>query len=158
MYRYPPIGHRAIAVAAILLSGCASVGTGNAAVEQAYAQHLSKIEVTAQGAVTRLLADETGPSGTHQRFIVQLSGSTQTVLVDNNVNIGKRVPVAAGDDVVVHGEYVWNEQGGLVHFTHHDPAHTHEDGWVELKGVRYSRLGGLCWIRTSDLCDVNAAL
>jgi hypothetical protein len=26
----------------------------------------------------------------------------------------------------------------LIHFTHHDPAHTHEGGWIELKGVRYS--------------------
>jgi hypothetical protein len=106
-------------------------------VERAYAQHLSNIEVTAQGSVTRLLADETGPAGTHQRFIVRMSGSTQTLLVDNNVNIGKRVPLAVGDDVVLHGEYVWNEQGGLVHFTHHDPAHTHEDGWIEVRGVRY---------------------
>ena len=71
-------------------------------------------------------------------FIVQVKGSAQTLLIDNNVDIGKRVPVANGDDVVVHGEYVWNDQGGLIHFTHHDPAHTHEDGWIELKGARYS--------------------
>src|SRR5439155_33602 len=83
----------------------------------------------AQGTVTRLLADDTGPSGTHQRFIMQVSGSSQTLLIDNNVDIGKRVPVATGDGVTIHGEYVWNDQGGLVHFTHHDPVHTHEDGW-----------------------------
>jgi len=107
-------------------------------VERAYAQHLSNIEVTADGTVTRLLADETGSSGTHQRFILQVGGSTQTLLIDNNVNIGKRVPLTTGDGVVVHGEYVWNEQGGLIHFTHHDPQHTHEDGWIEVKGVRYT--------------------
>jgi hypothetical protein len=129
---------RAIVFAAVLASGCVSAGTGNATVERAYAQHLSNIEVTVQGSVTRLLADDLGPSGTHQRFIVRASGSTQTLLIDNNVDIGKRVPVAAGDDLVIHGEYVWNDQGGLIHFTHHDPAHTHEDGWIELKGVRYS--------------------
>ena len=106
--------------------------------ERAYAQHLSGIEVTAQGTVTRVLADDTGPSGTHQRFIVQVGGSTQTLLIDNNVDIGKRVPVATGDELTIHGEYVWNDQGGLVHFTHHDPAHTHEDGWIEAKGVRYT--------------------
>jgi uncharacterized protein DUF3465 len=89
--------------------------------------------------VTRLLSDDTGPSGTHQRFIMLLKGSAQTLLIDNNVDIGKRVPLAIRDDVAVRGEYVWNDQGGLVHFTHHDPAHTHEDGWIELKGVRYSR-------------------
>ena len=110
----------------------------NAAVERAYAQHLSGVEVTAQGTVTRILADDTGPSGTHQRFIVRVGGSTQTLLIDNNVDIGKRVPVATADELTIHGEYVWNDQGGLVHFTHHDPAHTHEDGWIEAKGIRYS--------------------
>ena len=127
-------------LSALLASSCAAAVTGNAAVDRAYAQHLSSLEVTAEGAVTRLLSDDTGPSGTHQRFIVQLAGSTQTLLIDNNVDIGKRVPVAAGDAVVVHGEYVWNDQGGLIHFTHHDPAHTHEDGWIELRGLRYATI------------------
>ena len=127
-------------LSAVLASSCAAAVTGNAAVERAYAQHQSSLEVTAEGAVTRLLSDDTGPSGTHQRFIVQLAGSTHTLLIDNNVDIGKRVPVAAGDAVVVHGEYVWNDQGGLIHFTHHDPAHTHEDGWIELRGLRYATI------------------
>ena len=127
-------------VSAVLASSCAAAVTGNAAVDRAYAQHLSSLEVTAEGAVTRLLSDDTGPSGTHQRFIVRLAGSTHTLLIDNNVDIGKRVPVAAGDAVVVHGEYVWNDQGGLIHFTHHDPAHTHEDGWIELRGLRYATI------------------
>jgi uncharacterized protein DUF3465 len=129
---------RAVVLAAVLASACGATLTGNAGVERAFADHASGVEVTAQGAVTRVLADDTGPSGTHQRFIMQMSGSTQTLLIDNNVDIGKRVPVASGDAVVVHGEYVWNDQGGLIHFTHHDPQHTHEDGWIEAKGVRYS--------------------
>ena len=128
-------------LAAVLASGC-GVFAGSATVERAFADHASGVEVTAQGKVTRILSDDTGPSGTHQRFIVQVTGSTQTLLIDNNVDVGKRVPVAAGDDVTIHGEYVWNDQGGLVHFTHHDPDHTHEDGWIELKGVRYATLGG----------------
>ena len=119
-------------------SACGPALAGNAAVERAFADHTSGAEVTAEGAVTRVLADDTGPAGTHQRFIMQMSGSAQTLLIDNNVDIGKRVPVAAGDPVIVHGEYVWNDQGGLIHFTHHDPAHTHEDGWIEAKGVRYT--------------------
>ena len=119
------------------MSACGAIAAPNTTVERAFADHLSGIEVTANAAVTRLLADDTGPSGTHQRFIVQVKGSAQTLLIDNNVDIGKRVPVANGDDVVVHGEYVWNDQGGLIHFTHHDPDHTHADGWIELKGVRY---------------------
>ena len=106
--------------------------------ERAFAEHQSGVEVTAEGSVTRLLADDTGPSGTHQRFVIGLAGATQTVLVTNNVDVGRRVPLTIGDDVIVRGEYVWNDQGGLIHFTHHDPDHTHEDGWIELKGTRYS--------------------
>ena len=95
------------------------------------------VEVTAEGVVTSVLTDESGPSGMHQRFIIRLAEGSQTVLVDNNVTIGQRAPVAPGDDVVVHGEYVWNDQGGLIHFTHHDPAPAHEGGWIELHGMRY---------------------
>lgn len=122
----------------MVASACGTAVAGNAAVERAFAEHRSGIEVTAQGTVTRILTDDKGPSGTHQRFVIRLSGLSQTVLVDNNVDIGKRVALAPGDEVVVRGEYVWNAEGGLIHFTHHDPAHTHEDGWIEWRGVRYS--------------------
>ena len=123
----------------VLLLGpaCAPATADNAAVERDYAERRSTVEVTAEGVVTNVLADDSGPSGTHQRFIIRLAGSTQTVLVDNNVTIGQRAPVSPGNDVIVHGEYVWNDQGGLIHFTHHDPASAHEGGWIELKGERY---------------------
>ena len=129
---------RAAALTVVLLAAaCAPEQTDNAAVSRDFAEHRSNVEVTASGAVTRVLADAPGPDGTHQRFIVQLSGLSQTLLVDNNVDIGRRVPLGQGDLVTVHGEYVWNDQGGLVHFTHHDPVHTHEGGWIEIRGVRY---------------------
>jgi len=132
-------GVRRVGIVFLLLlsSACAPATSDNAAVERDYAEKRSTVEVTAEGAVTRVLADESGPSGLHQRFIIRLAGSTQTVLVENNVTIGQRAPVLVGDDVMVHGEYVWNDQGGLIHFTHHDPAPAHEGGWIELKGVRY---------------------
>ena len=126
-----------IGILACVFWACGTAASGNAAVQSDFAEHRSKVEVTADGQVTRVLTDEHGPEGTHQRFIVQLTGLTQTVLVDNNVDIGRRAPVAVGDTVTVHGEYVWNDQGGLIHFTHHDPEHTHEGGWIDVKGVRY---------------------
>jgi hypothetical protein len=122
---------------AVLASACGAAPAANATVDRAFADHRSEIEVTAEGAVTRLLSDDSGPSGTHQRFILQVKGSAQTLLIENNIDIGKRVPLVTGDAVVVHGEYIWNEQGGLIHFTHHDPDHSHEDGWIEVKGIRY---------------------
>ena len=129
---------RAVLILLLMAPACVPAATSdNAAVERAYAEKRSTVEVTAQGAVTSVLTDDSGPSGVHQRFIIRLVGSTQTVLVDNNVTIGQRAPVLQGSNVSVHGEYVWNDQGGLIHFTHHDPARTHEGGWIELSGVRY---------------------
>jgi len=129
---------RAFALLLVLAPACLPPTTqDNAAVERDYAEKRSNVEVTAQGVVMSVLTDDSGPSGVHQRFIFRLAGSTQTVLVDNNVTIGQRAPVLQGSDVSVHGEYVWNDQGGLIHFTHHDPEHTHEGGWIEMSGVRY---------------------
>ena len=127
----------ALLILVLLASVCAPASSDNASVQRAFAERRSNVEVTAAGTVTRVLADETGLSGTHQRFVILLVGSSQTVLVDNNVSIGRRAPVGLSDEVVAHGEYVWNEQGGLIHFTHHDPAGTHEGGWIELRGIRY---------------------
>ena len=87
--------------------------------------------------MVRLLTDQSGTAGTHERFIVKLLTGAITVEVEHNVSIGSRVPVTEGDHVIVHGEYVWNAQGGLIHFTHHDPVHTHEGGWIALRGARY---------------------
>ena len=125
-------------IAAItLVAACMPAAPDNETVRRDFAEHRSNVEVTAAGAVTTILADAPGADGTHQRFILRLTGLTQTVLVENNVSIGRRVPIAVGDDVTVHGEYVWNDQGGLIHFTHHDPVHTHEGGWISLRGARY---------------------
>ncbi|HEY3126119.1 MAG TPA: DUF3465 domain-containing protein, partial [Candidatus Limnocylindria bacterium] len=102
---------RRIGIVFLLLisSACAPATSDNAAVERDYAEKRSTDEVTAEGMVTRILADDSGPSGLHQRFIIRLAGSTQTVLVENNLTIGQRAPVLVGDDVMVHGEYVWND-------------------------------------------------
>ena len=128
---------RRLGIALLLVVSCAPAAPDNDSVVRDYAERRSLVEVTADGVVTRVLADESGPSGMHQRFIIRLAGASQTVLVENNVTIGQRAPVAPGDDVIVHGEYVWNDQGGLIHFTHHDPAPAHEGGWIELHGTRY---------------------
>jgi hypothetical protein len=126
-----------LALVALVAPACAPPAPDNAAVARAFAEHRSQLQVTAEGRVVQLLTDDPGPSGTHQRFIVRLTSSTQTLLIENNVSIGRRVPVDLGDAVIVHGEYVWNAQGGLVHFTHHDPARTHDGGWIDLGGTRY---------------------
>src|ERR1041385_6694273 len=129
----------ALPLTTALATTCGPSLQGNEQIADAYARRASGIEVTAQGQVERLLSDEPGPDGAHERFVIRLDGGTQTLLIDHNIGIAPRVPVTNGAEITVHGEYVWNDQGGLIHFTHHDPQHTHEDGYIILAGTRYSR-------------------
>ncbi|MBL8997372.1 MAG: DUF3465 domain-containing protein [Gemmatimonadetes bacterium] len=100
--------------------------------ERSRAQELS---VEAAGVVTRLLEDDTEGSR-HQRFIIRVTPEL-TVLVVHNIDLAPRVPVQEGDSVSLRGDYVWNDRGGLVHWTHHDPAGRHIPGWIEHRGRRY---------------------
>jgi hypothetical protein len=113
-----------------------SVATGDAALAQAFADHAEGLEVEGQGTVSRLLADDT-EGDRHQRFIVQLA-SGQTLLVTHNIDVAPRVvSLQVGDTVGFKGEYVWNAQGGLIHWTHGDPAGSHEPGWIKHNGTTY---------------------
>ena len=109
--------------------------SGNDALLAAARARRSDVEVLAGGRVIRLLADDREGSR-HQRFLVRV-GDTLTILVAYNLDLGSRLPVAAGDSVTLRGEYVWNDRGGLIHWLHRDPANRHEPGWVELRGRRY---------------------
>ena len=73
----------------------------------------------------------------HQRFILTLD-SGQTVLIAHNIDLAPRVPeLKRGDVVQFKGEYEWNERGGVVHWTHHDPNGKHAPGWLRREGQRY---------------------
>jgi len=109
----------------------------DAAIVADFHNHQSNVEVTADGTVTRLLPDRTSSTGIHEQFIVKLTSAQLTVEVEHNISIGTRVPVQVGDRVIVHGEYIWNAQGGLIHFTHHDPQAKHEGGYIIDNGKTY---------------------
>ena len=56
----------------------------------------------------------------------------------HSVDVGGRVePLQSGDRAEFAGEYQWNEQGGVVHWTHHDPGGWHAHGWVKVNGETY---------------------
>ena len=90
-------------------------------------------QVTGRGTVIRVLPDDTRGER-HQRFILRLA-SGNTLLVAHNIDIAPRVePLRIGDVVEYHGEYAWNAQGGVVHWTHRDPSGRHEGGWLRHEG------------------------
>jgi ABC-type glycerol-3-phosphate transport system substrate-binding protein len=103
---------------------------------QAFAERATDLEVEGTGTVTRLLADDM-EGDRHQRFIVQLA-SGQTLLVAHNIDAAPRVEsLQVGDTVSFKGLYEWNDQGGLIHWTHLDSDGEHEAGWIVHDGYTY---------------------
>ena len=91
------------------------------------------IEVT--GFVKQLLSDD-NDGLRHQRFIID-AGSDRSLLIAHNIDLAARVPVGMGDRVQVRGMYEWNELGGLVHWTHHDPHGVEDGGYVRYRTKIY---------------------
>ena len=90
-------------------------------------------QVQGEGVVTRILADDNDGSR-HQRFILSLS-SGQTILIAHNIDLAQRISaIEVGDTVEFNGEYELNDLGGVVHWTHHDPAGRHVAGWLKHGG------------------------
>jgi hypothetical protein len=96
----------------------------------------SDVQVRGTGEVTRLLRDDLKGSR-HQRFIMRVAGGT-TILVAHNIDLAPRIDsLKVGDRIGFYGEYEWNDKGGVIHWTHHDPGGRHVDGWLEHAGRRY---------------------
>ena len=94
----------------------------------------SNVLVEAAGTVSKTLPDD-NEGARHQRFLVRVD--KDTVLIAHNLDLAPRVPVKEGDVVRFKGEFEWNDRGGVMHWTHHDPARRRPGGWVELRGKRY---------------------
>lgn len=93
-------------------------------------------QIRGSGSVSRLLSDDNNGSR-HQRFIIRLS-SGQTLLVAHNIDLAPRIDgIALNDRVEFNGEYEWNSQGGVVHWTHNDPNGQHTNGWLRSGGRTY---------------------
>ena len=111
-------------------------GKYDAVIAEAFFNHESNLQVHGRGVVIRLLTDDNKGSR-HQRFIIRLS-SGQTLLITHNIDLAPRInTLDIGDAVEFYGEYEWNKQGGLIHWTHHDPAGSHVAGWLIHQGQRY---------------------
>lgn len=121
---------------ASIIAGAAGKAASLGSLAHAFDHRLSNVQVQGRGSVAKILPDDREGSR-HQRFILRLA-SGQTVLVAHNIDLANRVrSLAVGDDVEFNGEYEWNAKGGVLHWTHHDPAGRHEDGWLRHGGKTY---------------------
>jgi hypothetical protein len=98
-------------------------------IEAAVREQKSGFMITIEGELLKLLPDDEEGSR-HQRFIVELE-SGRTLLIAHNIDLAPRVPAKRGDHLRIHGQYEWNERGGVLHWTHDDPGGSHEGGWIE---------------------------
>ncbi len=97
---------------------------------------VSGTQAQGSGIVVRVLADDNDGSR-HQRFILKLD-SGRTLLIAHNIDLAPRISgLKQGDTVAFNGEYESNAQGGVIHWTHHDPIGRHVDGWLKHNGRTY---------------------
>ena len=111
----------------------------NDTIIKAFNAQQSDRQVKGCGTIIKALADDNDGSR-HQKILVELDGvrPKQTLLLVHNIDLAPRVAdVSRGTAISFYGEYVYNEKGGLVHWTHHDPAARHQGGWIESAGVHY---------------------
>lgn len=105
-------------------------------IEQLFSSERSGVMVESAGVVSKVLRDDLEGSR-HQRLIVRLP-SGHTVLISHNIDVAPRVEdLSQGDSIAFRGQYEWNDKGGVIHWTHHDPDGRRPGGWIEHDGRRY---------------------
>jgi len=117
-------------------TGFGASDAGIEAIARAYQNQQSSVQVRGEGVVTRILPDDRDGSQ-HQRFVLRL-GNGQMLLVAHNIDLAPRIQsLQEGDRVEFYGEYEWNPQGGVIHWTHQDPGKRHLGGWLKHDGRTY---------------------
>lgn len=107
-----------------------TAASSEATIARLFAEHRSGELIEIEGVVERLLSEDREGSP-HQRFVVRLANG-MTLLVAHNLALATRVDVEPGDRVRLRGEYAWNPEGGVIHWTHSDPDGDHPPGWIRI--------------------------
>ena len=114
----------------------ADSANADAVIVQAFHSQQGNLLVESEGTVIKIMADDREGSQ-HQRFLIRLSNG-HTLLVAHNIDLAPRVvDLQTGDIITFKGEYEWNNKGGVIHWTHRDPAGRHPGGWLTHKGRIY---------------------
>ncbi len=100
-----------------------------------FEEQRSGVMVAAEGNVTRILSDDNEGSR-HQRFIISVPNEL-SLLITHNIDLAPRVPIQVNDQISIYGQYEWNNKGGLIHWTHHDPKNLRPGGWIKHKNKKY---------------------
>ena len=103
--------------------------------KRAFEQKARDTWVVGAGTVERILRDDT-KRPRHQRFVLLIDPGL-TILIVHNIDLAPRVPLRKGDTVAFRGQYVWNDQGGVVHWTHRDRRDRKAGGWIVWKGQNF---------------------
>jgi len=104
--------------------------------KKAFDNQQSNFQVKQTGQVAKILRDD-DHSPRHQRFVVQLD-SGQKLLIAHNIDLAPKVEgLQEGSEISFYGEYEWNNKGGIVHWTHHDPKGKHPNGWLVYNNQKY---------------------
>ena len=105
-------------------------------IKNAFDREQSDFWVQSQGVVVKIFKDDT-EGAHHQRFLLRLSNG-HSFLISHNIDIAPRIDgIKPGDTVTFNGEYEWNNKGGVIHWTHHDPSKSKTGGWLMHQGKKY---------------------
>ncbi|GGB75714.1 DUF3465 domain-containing protein [Shewanella inventionis] len=117
-------------------SASASTSASHSALQSAIDNRQSNVQVAGSGNVIKVLSDDLKGSR-HQRFILKIA-SGGTLLVAHNIDLAPRINgLNVGDTVEFYGVYEFNNKGGVIHWTHHDPRGQHIGGWLKHNGSTY---------------------
>jgi hypothetical protein len=118
-----------------LASEGSAVGT-DVLIAEAFRNGQSNVQLSGEGRVLRILPDDNEGSR-HQKFLLELD-SGHTLLIAHNIDLAPRVEnLREGERLEFYGEYEWNQKGGVIHWTHHDPRGRHPGGWLKYEGRIY---------------------
>ncbi len=123
--------------------GAERLDAGSMAIEKAFRARATGSAVEFAGVVKQLLPDEResiregeAVSGRRQRFVLELA-SGRTVMVEHDIEVVRRVPLALGDRVEVSGLYSWSNRGGVVDRTERSPEGSEPGGFIRHEGQVY---------------------
>jgi hypothetical protein len=132
----------ALAAIALAIAACSSTSDApdNLGAIQFIQEHRGGQEVTVEGTVAKVLPPSSTSTGEHERFLLDVhtgSGDEQLILIAHNTDIAPEAPVSADDDVIVRGVLEIDQGGPVIHWTHHDPAGRHLNGFIKAHGQTY---------------------